>query len=109
MRRCQYRRGVHCAIATEPLLKMFNAPLELCEVRETAVRGGAESFKGSQRMGDGLIFVETSAPHSLLFNKDYRMNLLLAKSISLDRTFKQLLNLLVNMKINMSIKNGVSV
>jgi hypothetical protein len=36
-------------------------------------------------MGDGPMFMKTSAPHSLL---TYRMILLRARSISLDSTFK---------------------
>jgi hypothetical protein len=42
-------------------------------------------FKGSHRMGDGPIFLKTSAPLSLM--KTYRMNLPPARSISLDNTF----------------------
>jgi hypothetical protein len=33
-------------------------------VLPTAVRGGAESLKGSHRIGDGKIFLKTSAPPS---------------------------------------------
>jgi hypothetical protein len=38
-------------------------------------------------MGDGLIFLKTSAPSSLMTT--YRMSLISAGSISLNRTFKQ--------------------
>ncbi len=46
------------------------------------------TLKGCHRMGDGPIFLNTSAPHSLMTT--YRINLLSARSISLDSTFNQL-------------------
>jgi hypothetical protein len=58
---------------------------ELGSFLPTAVRNGAESLKGSHRMGDGPIFLKASSPHSSMTT--YRMNLLSAKSISLDSTF----------------------
>jgi hypothetical protein len=45
-----------------------------------------KTLKGSHRRWDGLIFLKTSAPHSLMTT--YRMNLISAGSISLDSTFK---------------------
>ncbi len=48
-----------------------------------AVRGGAESLKGSHKMGDGRIFLKTFAP--LSFIKTFRMDLISARSISLDQ------------------------
>ncbi len=62
---CQYRGGVHCDVAKngelsqrlwQQLSNMFIAPLP------TAVRGGAESLKGSHRMGDGRIFLSLPNP-----------------------------------------------
>jgi hypothetical protein len=50
------------------------------------VRDGAVTLKGSHKMGDGRIFLKTSAPLSLMTT--YRMCLILARSISLDSTFK---------------------
>jgi hypothetical protein len=47
----------------------------------TAIRDGAVTLKGSHRMGDGPIFLKTSASHSLM--KSYRMDLLSARSIGL--------------------------
>ncbi len=49
------------------------------------VRGGFESLMGSCRVGDIRIFLKTSAPLSLI--KVFRMNLILAWSISLDNIF----------------------
>jgi hypothetical protein len=51
----------------------------------TAVRRGAKSLKGSHRMGNGQIFLKTSAPLSL--TKAFRMNLISAGYILLDSTF----------------------
>ncbi len=48
----------------------------------TAVRGGAESWKGSHKKGDGWIFLKTSSPLSLI--KAFRMNLISAGFMSLD-------------------------
>jgi hypothetical protein len=50
------------------------------------MRDGAVTLKGSHRMGDGPIFLKTSASHSLM--KSFQMNLLSARSIALDSTFK---------------------
>jgi hypothetical protein len=44
------------------------------------------NLKGTHRMGDGPIVVKTSAPHSLMTT--YPMNLLSARSITLDSTLK---------------------
>ncbi len=38
-------------------------------------------------MGDGPLFLKTSTPHSLMTT--YRINLLSARSLSLDSTFKE--------------------
>jgi hypothetical protein len=51
-----------------------------------AVQVGAETLKDSHRMGDGRIFLKTSAPLSLI--RAFQMRLILAGSISLDSTFK---------------------
>jgi hypothetical protein len=45
------------------------------------------TLKGSLRIGDEPIFLKNSAPHFLMTT--YRMNLLSARSISLDNTFKR--------------------
>ncbi len=55
-------------------------------IQPTAVRRGAKSLKGSHRMGNGQIFLKTSAPLSL--TKAFRMSLISAGSISLDSIFK---------------------
>jgi hypothetical protein len=52
----------------------------------TAVRGGAESLKGSHRMGGGQKLLIISAP--LPLKRIFRMSPLLARSISMDSTFK---------------------
>jgi hypothetical protein len=45
----------------------FTPSLEiLILIANIAVRGVAESLKGSRRMGDGPIFLKTAAPHSLM-------------------------------------------
>ncbi len=49
-------------------------------------RWHTKTLKGSHRRGGGLIFLKTSAPHSLMMT--YRMNIISAGSISLDSTFK---------------------
>jgi hypothetical protein len=56
----------------------------------TAVLGGAESLKGSQRLGDGRISLKTSAHLSLV--KVFRMYLISAGSNSLGNTFKNSIN-----------------
>jgi hypothetical protein len=50
-----------------------------------AVRDGAESLRGSQRMGDGQIFLKISAPLSLI--TIYQINPIPAGSISLDNKY----------------------
>ncbi len=52
----------------------------------TVIRGSSESLNGSQKMGDGGIFLNTSAPHSLI--KTFWMKLISAGSISLNSAFK---------------------
>jgi hypothetical protein len=51
-----------------------------------SVEGVAVAFKGYLRMEEGQIFQKISAPHSLM--KIYQMNLISARLISLDSTFK---------------------
>ncbi len=50
-----------------------------------AVRGGAESLEGSHRMGDDRNELKISVP--LTFIKTYKIDLLSARSISLDSAF----------------------
>ncbi len=49
-------------------------------------------FKGSHWMGDGLVFLQISAPLFLI--NAYRINLISAGSISQDSTFKYLSSIL---------------
>jgi hypothetical protein len=51
------------------------------------VQYGTVALKGSHKMGDGPIFLKTSAPLSLMTT--YRMSLILAGSISLDSTWEE--------------------
>jgi hypothetical protein len=58
-------------------------------------------------MDDGLIFLKTSEPHSL--TTTFQMNQILARSISLDSTFKSMLHpriggILNNEKYSISIR-----
>ncbi len=67
---------VHCAIAYSCTVWTWSKKrpqTELCAplgirilYMPTAVRGGAESLKGSHRMGDQPIFLKTSAPYSFM-------------------------------------------
>jgi hypothetical protein len=56
----------------------------------TAVRGGADSLYGYHTIGDGRIFLKTSAPLSL--KKGFQKNIISTGSISLDSTFKKVKN-----------------
>jgi hypothetical protein len=63
------------------------APLDMRILIANSCTSGAESLYDSHSMwGEGLIFLETSAPHS--FMTTYQMNIFSARSISLDSTFK---------------------
>jgi len=86
---------VHSAISNNcnvtnkrTLLVLFVRYWQLVFWLPLVVRGGAESLKGSHRLGDRLIFLKTSSmPHSL--KTTYRLIPLSARSISLDSTFKR--------------------
>jgi hypothetical protein len=62
---------------------------QLVSKQQTAVQvgGGAAALASSYRMGDVRISLKTSAPLSL---KTFQMNILSARSISLDSTFDKL-------------------
>jgi len=68
----------------------------------TSVRGNAEFLKGSQKLGDGSIFLKTSAPHSLMTT--YRMNLLF-RSISLDSNFKSIVSRACKIQAALSLQS----
>ncbi len=83
-----------------PTVWLFSLPhWQFVSELPTAVRRGAVSLKGLSQDGGQVDFSKTSAPLSLI--KAFQMNLILARSISLDSTFKPLFK-------NIRVKVGFS-